>query len=192
MARRIGIYSGTFDPIHTGHIAFGKAAQDICQLDEVIFIPEATPRAKTAVTPLRHRLAMAEHATNAQDGLRAMTLQSAQFTIAATMPELYRLFPDAELSLLIGSDVARTLSHRWEGLDQLEGVGFIIGMRQGDEREEIEAITKQVASRYPVHFTFVPAQKATSHISSSTIRNGHVSHLPVEVTRYAQRNNLYG
>jgi nicotinate-nucleotide adenylyltransferase len=190
MKRRIGIYSGTFDPIHTGHIAFGKAAQHAGQLDEIIFIPEANPRGKTSVTPLRHRTAMAEQATDPHVGFRTVTLKSPQFTIAGTMPELYQLFPDTELSLLIGSDVARALD-RWEGLEQLAGVRFIIGMRQGDKVKEIEAIARHIASRHQIGFAFVPIQQTTGHISSSTVRNGDASLLPTEIAHYVRLNNLY-
>jgi nicotinic acid mononucleotide adenylyltransferase len=134
---------------------------------------------------------MTEQATRPHPGLRTMTLQSPQFTIAGTLPELYQLFPDAELSLLIGSDVVRALSYRWEGLEQLAGSRFIIGMRHGDEKEEIESITRPINSRYKIEFVFIPAQKTTGHASSSTARNGDIRHLPVEITHYIRRNNLY-
>ena len=191
MGRRIGIYSGTFDPIHTGHLAFGRAAQSAGQLDEVVFIPEAVPRGKTLVTPLEHRAEMIRQATAPHTGLRTLTLESPQFTLADTLPELQRHFPDAELSLLIGSDVARTLAYRWEGLEHLAGARFIIGMRSDDKKEDIEDITQPIQLLHQIEFVFVPAEKATSHISSSRARGGDHTQLPTEVVAYIRQNNLY-
>ncbi|HEU5121705.1 MAG TPA: adenylyltransferase/cytidyltransferase family protein, partial [Candidatus Saccharimonadales bacterium] len=67
--RRIGIYSGTFDPVHYGHIAFAASAIRACNLDEVVFLPEPQPRYKAGVTDIAHRLALLTMATAAQSNL---------------------------------------------------------------------------------------------------------------------------
>ena len=190
MTQRIGIYSGTFDPIHEGHIAFALAAKQACDLDEVIVIPEPEPRDKAQVSALSHRIAMATRATDAHSGLRALTLDSSRFTVDDTMPELRSLFPGAELSLLMGSDIARHL-HAWQGIDKLAGVRFIVGLRQHDTEKALDLAMHAALDPYSIEFVLVPAKAATAHASSSTARNGDVSHLPVEVQRYIQQNELY-
>jgi nicotinate-nucleotide adenylyltransferase len=190
MTRRIGIYSGTFDPIHEGHIAFALAAQQACSLDEVVFVPEPQPRGKTGVTDLVHRTAMIQRAIGTHPKLRAVTLRSSRFTLNNTLPELQHIFADAELSLLMGSDIARNL-HLWQGLEKLSDVQLIIGLRQHDTKEELTSVVHAVTSPYDIRFALVPARAATAHASSSTARSGDVGHLPAGVRQYIQQNNLY-
>ena len=45
--KSVGIYSGTFDPVHTGHVAFALEAAQVANLQKVVFLPEETPREKT-------------------------------------------------------------------------------------------------------------------------------------------------
>jgi nicotinate-nucleotide adenylyltransferase len=193
MPRRIGIYSGTFDPVHVGHITFGTAALRVCRLDEVIFIPEPAPRNKQSVTELRHRLAMLQYAVAPYPKLRALTLETPRFTIAETLPLLRRLFPDAELTLLIGSDAAKTLLYRWEGLEQLlPEVAFAVGLRGNDTRRDIAKVMKQVEFIYQhqVRHTAVPVLNVAT-LSSSSARNGDFAALPPEVKAYIHQNDLY-
>lgn len=193
MPRRIGIYSGTFDPVHVGHLTFGNAALHACQLDEVIFIPEPAPRNKTSVTDIRHRLAMLNLAVAPHPGIRALTLETPRFTIAETLPALRRMFPDAELALLIGSDAAKTLLYRWEGLEQLlPEIEFAVGLRDTDTPRDVAKVMKQVAFIYqqPARHTVVPVSKVAK-VSSSGARNGDFAALPPEVKAYIRLNDLY-
>ena len=58
MVKRIGIFAGTFDPVHKGHISFALQAIEAAGLDEVVFLPEPRPRHKQSVTDQSHRIAM--------------------------------------------------------------------------------------------------------------------------------------
>ena len=138
--RSIGIYPGAFDPVHAGHIAFAREAKRICGLDEVVFLPEPSPRGKQDVTRLSDRLALLR-ASLADEGLRVATLTSQQFTVHQTLPEIEQLFPDATLTLLAGSDVARTFQYRWPGLETLlMRVSLAIGLRGDDVPAEMHDI----------------------------------------------------
>jgi cytidyltransferase-like protein len=59
---RIGIYSGTFDPVHAGHMAFALQAMQEAKLDRLYFLPERRPRYKQGVEHFAHRVAMLERA----------------------------------------------------------------------------------------------------------------------------------
>jgi len=194
MERRTGIYSGTFDPIHPGHIAFAEEAMRVCGLDEVIFVPEQKPRGKEYVTDILHRIALIERATEAIAGLQVMRLASEQFTVEQTLPELHKAFGDSNLTLLVGSDIARTFLYRWEGLDTLlADVSLAIGMRSNDSSDEITNIMSQLERDYCnlIDYTLISTQDAD--IASSQIRNGtaDISRLHPGMLAYIQEHQLY-
>lgn len=191
--RRIGIYTGTFDPVHIGHTSFAAAALSACQLDEVVLIPENNPRGKQSVTDIAHRHAMLQLAVAQHDGLRGDTLSSPRFTIAETLPELRRRFAGDQLTLLIGSDAAKTLLYRWEGLEQLlPEVHFAIGLRSEDTASDITKIMKQVGLIYQHQPAYnIVNVHESSHISSSGARRGYTAALDPSVEAYIQKNGLY-
>lgn len=185
MARSIGLYPGTFDPIHSGHIAFALAAIEACNLDEVFFLPENNPRAKQHVTALSHRKELIKKAIQTYPSLRTIDVSSSQFTVHETLPELRERFVGSELTLLIGSDVARSIT-QWPKVDTLlKEVHLAIGMRAEDSEMEIKASLQSI----PTQVTFITTHLAA--MTSSQIRNGNHSHLNPEMARYAKIHSLY-
>jgi nicotinate-nucleotide adenylyltransferase len=191
--RRVGIFSGTFDPVHQGHIAFCLEALQACQLDEIVLLPERIPRDKQKVTGLPHRAALLHHAVEPFPALGVATLDTDQFTVRQTLPELQTMYSGAALTLLIGSDVVRTFSYRWDGLASLfESASLAIGLRHDDTAGEITAIMQQMESTYhvPVRYTLVGSQYPT--ITSSQIRSGNQSaHLSPAAANYIEQHKLY-
>ena len=186
--RQIGIYSGTFDPVHAGHIAFGLETLRQLQLDEVIYLPETIPRYKTEVTPLRHRLTMLELATAPYEGLRPLSVHSSQFTIADTLPELQQLFPDGQFTFLLGSDVLRSLS-LWPDIEELaQTAQFAIGLRDRDSTESLTPVLNSI-SALNLQYTLITT--SLSEACSSTIRTGDNDHANASIAAYARQNNLY-
>lgn len=187
MTLSIGIYAGTFDPVHSGHIAFALAASKACSLDKIVFLPEEQPRAKRRVTALSHRQALLEKAVQAYPNLYVTNVASPQFTVRETLPELRERFGDANLTLLVGSDVARGVS-QWPNADKLFGdVRLAVGMRSEDLDTEIQ--TRLQAIAIPIRATFVKTNFAT--IASSQIRSGDSAHFNPEVAHYADTHALY-
>jgi nicotinate-nucleotide adenylyltransferase len=194
MHKKVGIYSGTFDPVHSGHVAFAQVALQQCQLNEVVFLPESRPREKTGVTDMRHRLALLGHALANQPYMQAIELATDQFTVAETLPELQRRYPSAELVLLIGSDVVKTFSYRWEGLSTLlRATSLAIGMRAGDSLQEIAQTITNLEQELSttIHYQLLHTSEADA--ASSHIRSGkaHPSQLHPASQRYIRENKLY-
>lgn len=161
----LGIYSGTFDPIHIGHIAFADEAQRIGDLDRVIFMPEERPRNKTNATPIIARLAQVKTALYATDHA-VYQARHPRFTITETLAELEACYPDATLSFLIGADIVPSLAS-WPDIDQLlSRYQLIIGMRETHNRQHIEAILHQLDATYFIVTT------PYAHISSRQMREG--------------------
>ncbi len=117
---KLGLFGGSFDPIHLGHITPVRAARRELGLDRVIYLPTARPPHKPdrILAPAHARYAMVELALLDEEGLYAsaheLTLERPAFTIE-TLEHFRREMPDAELFLLIGGDSLADLHHwvRW-------------------------------------------------------------------------------
>lgn len=191
MKKRIGIYTGSFDPVHNGHLGFAVRALEAAKLDEVAFIPEKRPREKDNVTNLQHRFELLVRATEPYEGLMVRLLEPEQFCVRGTMPALREMFGDAELCMLLGSDVVKTFPQRWNNLDDLfANMELIIGLRKGDTRKEMKRILKSLDVRVKPRYTFVDSPIASA--SSTLIRHGDVVRdMPPEVMNYVRQHNLY-
>jgi nicotinate-nucleotide adenylyltransferase len=111
---RLGIFGGTFDPVHFGHLLLAESAREQLRLDEVWFIPAATPPHKRdrELTPAKQRLEMLELGIAGNEAFRVSTLEldrgGVSYT-ADTLRQILQQHPDAELFLLMGADSLRDL-----------------------------------------------------------------------------------
>lgn len=107
--KRIGIFGGSFDPPHIGHCIIASNAAEQLGLHQVIFIPAFIPPHKKhrATSSARHRLAMTRRAVRGDKRFICSDLEVRRKGVSYTVDTvraIQRLFPDAELFLLIGSD----------------------------------------------------------------------------------------
>lgn len=189
--KKIGIYPGTFDPVHEGHIAFAMAAQQAHKLDEIVFLPEAQPRNKPRASNIKHRLAMLNHAISPHTGFSSLVLDEPSFTVASTLPLLQRLFPAADLTLLVGSDVATTLPY-WPKVNTLlSAMHITVGLRAGDDMSELDHMFEKLSSDYhmPLAPSYITADQAS--LCSTDIRAGKITHSHTAIASYITSNNLY-
>ncbi len=176
-------------------MAFAQAAAQACELERVVFLPELLPRGKQHVTDITHRMALIQQTIADLPRLDALQLTAAQFTVEATLDELRTRFPDAQLTLLLGSDIVRTLPHRWKNLKiLLQNAELAIGVRHGDTVEAIETILSDIEQTcgMPVRYTCVCTAKA--ELASSLLRagTGDPSWLPgPEPLKYIRQHGLY-
>jgi len=190
--RRVGIYPGTFDPVHAGHITFATNTLTECGLDEIVFIPEHNPRGKAAVTAITHRHAMLVGALQDSTRLKTALVTTPRFTVKDTLPELQQLFPKAKLTFLIGSDIANTLTH-WDAIDSLmQEVSFAIGLRSSDTSAQVASSMQKLTYTHErqVNYTIIPGTTRL-HASSSAIRGGDYSQAPEKVSSYIRQYSLY-
>ena len=168
---RIGIFPGTFDPVHDGHIAFALESLKACRLDEVIFLPEHSPRGKHSVTSLPTRTEQLRQQIAPHPRLRVLELVSRQFTVQDTLPELRQIFAGHNLTLLIGSDIAHTFLYRWEGLEELlSEMSLAIGLRNQDTPDIIKRIIRQLESSHGLAIRHNIISTPHKAVSSSHIR----------------------
>jgi nicotinate-nucleotide adenylyltransferase len=168
---KIGIYGGTFDPIHHGHLILAREARETFGLDKIIFVPAAvSPFKKAPHVSAEMRLSMLRAAVQGEPGFVIDNCEVRRpppsYTID-TVDEIRKREHDAEIYLLIGNDNVRDLP-KWHRFGELEkAVRFVIleRTRTGnkhdyptlDRRIDISAteIRKRVASGQSIRY-FVP------------------------------------
>ena len=139
---RLGIFGGTFDPVHVGHLAAAAAARHALALDRVLLVVAGDPwqKAGTVVAPAVARYEMVAAALEGVDGLEASRLEldrpGPTYT-ADTVDALQR--PDREIVLIVGVDVAAGLSS-WHRVDDLRAaVTLGIVDREGEPAGPVPA-----------------------------------------------------
>ena len=190
---RIGIYSGTFDPVHSGHITFALQAMEAANLDKISFLPERKPRAKPRTEHYAHRVAMLSRALRPHPHFQVQEMVEIQFSVTKTLPILKKLFPKDELIYLFGSDVLPSIS-TWPNAYQLiKDAEIIVGLRNNDSRISIKStITnwKTQPKSVTIFDSYAP------HITSGKVRkairsNKQTSGLLSSVEKYSDNNWLY-
>jgi nicotinate-nucleotide adenylyltransferase len=182
---RIGIYGGTFNPVHHGHLILARQALEEFKLDRLIFVPAAESpfKIQNHTAPAGDRLAMLRLAIAGEDRFSVDPLEIERGGISYSI-DTVKMFrsrdPEAELFFLVGEDNADRLTewHRFEELKKL--VCFVVLSRS----EDFES------SEYPV-------VQRRIEISSTEIRNRvakqeSITYLvPESVKHYIEQHQLY-
>ena len=140
---RIGLFGGTFDPIHMGHLLVADAARERLPLDSVVFIPAGRPwlKAGREISQPEHRFAMVELAVRCHPNFEVSKIEldrpGPTFTVD-TLEQIRReLGPDDEMFLILGMDSLRELG-RWRRPAHLFDMCTVVGMsRPGYEDVEL-------------------------------------------------------
>ena len=191
-AHRIGIFGGTFDPVHRGHLEVAEAVRQALALDRMLLVVANQPWQKEGtrpVTPAADRYAMVEAATEGYPGLEPSRLEldrgGPSYTVD-TVDELHRAHPGSELVLVIGSDVVPDLP-TWREAGRLAGeVTLAVVGRPG-----------AAAAPVPPGWRSVGVPVAPLDVSSTDLRARLDAGLPVDglvpgaVMRCIARRGLY-
>ncbi len=199
--RRIGLYGGTFDPIHVGHVHMALSLREQCALESVRLIPCATPVHRTAPgASAEQRCAMVERAIRGVDGLeldrRELAREGGSYTID-TVREIrdeYGAASSVQWYLLVGMDAfAKLLSWReWRAL--LDEVVLVLAPRAGAQLSPIllrELARRQTRARAPQSGQIVRLEMPLIDISATAQRSRLAQQLPCpllhcDVAKYAQ------
>lgn len=146
----IGLFGGTFDPIHRGHIALARAAQEQFKLSRVLFVPANVPphKQKQPLTPFAHRYAMVVLATAAEKAFVPSLLEAPpefpgeklrganppvpmNYTIETVRRLKQSLRKSDQLSFLIGIDAFRDIAKWHESEALFQQCEFVVASRPG-------------------------------------------------------------
>lgn len=193
--QKIGIYSGTFDPIHEGHLSFAREAVKSQGLEKVFFMVEPSPRRKQGVKAFEHRARMVQLATADNPKFGSIILDQERFTTADTLPVLLERFRGAELCMLMGDDMVARLA-AWPRVEELlKNVSFIIGSRRLEPSElerHIGNITRANGAKMRSATIQAPRPDIASSNVKQALKQGKQSaDLPPPVGDYIKSTGLY-
>ena len=120
---KIGLYFGTFNPIHIGHLTIANHLAEHSDLDQVWFVvtPQSPFKKKSSMLDNYQRLEMVYLATKDYDKLRPSDiefgLKQPNYTID-TLTYLFEKFPDYEFALIMGEDNLKSF-HKWKNYEQI-------------------------------------------------------------------------
>lgn len=186
--RKVGILGGTFNPPHNGHMHIAQSVYEALALDEVRFMPAATPPHKEEDDSVsaEHRLQMVKEAVAEVPYFRAFDYEikrgGTSYTYE-TMRTLTEVEPDVDFYFIIGGDMVDSLS-TWYRIDELvEMIRFVGVQRPG---------TKNETSYDIVRVDIEPMDIASSDIRAR-LRNGQSieGYVPERVRRYIEEERLY-
>ncbi|HEY8527521.1 MAG TPA: nicotinate-nucleotide adenylyltransferase [Acidimicrobiales bacterium] len=142
MGERLGIFGGTFDPPHVGHLVTAVNVRYELQLDRVLLVVNDQPWQKIGtrdITPAEDRFAMVESAVGNVEGLEASRIEierGGMSYTADTLAQLQEEDPDRELFVILGSDAAQGLP-TWERADEVrERAAIVVVERPGSGEGE--------------------------------------------------------
>lgn len=185
----LGIFGGTFDPIHNAHLSVARAAADRFRLGRLLFIPSARPphRREGPFAGYEDRFAMVELACGEDARFEASRLE-AEGEVSYSIDTIERVaaeFAVRPLYFLIGADAFADLGTWWRHRDVIAAVTFIVvsrpgaryGIPEGAKVERLEDVSLEVSS---------------SEIRRRLGSAGESRDVPRAVGEYIRAHGLYG
>jgi nicotinate-nucleotide adenylyltransferase len=202
---RLGIFGGSFDPVHNGHLRLARECQRQVALDEVWFTP-------VAIQPLKkrgprasndHRVQMLNHAIESEPGQQApqsswrvCTLEIDRGGLSYTVDTLRRIreeLPDAELFFMLGADTLRDVP-QWREPEEIFRLSTpLIVCRPGQAMPDLSAIARYCNTAHkPQLVAMEPIDVSSSDIRRRMAAGESIAHLvPPSVADYIIQHELY-
>jgi nicotinate-nucleotide adenylyltransferase len=196
---RLGIYGGTFDPPHLGHLILAETAADSLNLSRVLFVPAADPPHKKpgdVHAPVEHRLIMVERAIagNPRFALSRVDVdRPGPHYSVDTLRLLRDEYPAADFVFLIGADSLRDLPG-WSRPQELIALAVLGVMSRPDAEPDLDDLERRIPGiRARVEWIAAPRIEIASHRLVEQIAAGRSVRyqVPDAVLDYIQQQALY-
>ncbi len=192
---RIGLFGGSFDPVHLGHLSLAHTALDSLKLDQIQLIPAGQPwqRPQLGASP-EHRLNMLRLATQGSDAVSINPIEIQRVGPTYTIDTLEALDPNHDYFWILGSDqLANFCSwHRWPDIAQR--VQLAVAQRPGSTLTAPDALSLWLSS-HQQKLLVIPFEPLD--ISATAIRQRIAQHIsahaliPKVVEQYIHEHGLY-
>lgn len=199
---RLGVFGGSFDPVHLGHLLVAESCREACELDEVWFVPAARSPHKLdrALAADEHRLEMLRRAIDGRAGLVVSDYELVRGGVSYTVDTLETLRrerPTAELFLLLGSDSLRDFP-LWRAPERIAELATLaVAQRGGRPSDESKEARRTLSEQVGVPVRCVEFAMPTIELSSSELRHRRAAgrsirfRTPRGVEEYIDQVGLY-
>jgi nicotinate-nucleotide adenylyltransferase len=200
---KIGIFGGTLDPIHNGHLAAASEVLYHYGLDSVIFMPAGAPifKLENDVSSKEDRYLMTALAISdcKEFEVSRMEIDRDKVTYTLdTLVELKKEYPDDELFFILGADSLNEI-HTWFGFDELFNYANFIAVTRplGIGDQQIAPVYPSETQKYidqgKITISEIPAMAISSSDIRARIESGHPIwyQTPACVVRYIDKHQLY-
>lgn len=190
--RRIGLFGGTFDPVHNAHVALARLALGELRLDELRWVPTGEPWQKArSITAAKHREAMVRIAMGDEPRFVLerceLERQGPSYTLD-TVRELQAHTPDASWFLVVGQDQYAGL-HTWRDWQELLGrVTLAVANRPGAAPRPDPQVLRVKHTAVPLPMMDISSTDIRARVAAG---QGIADLVPVGVARYIDQHRLY-
>jgi nicotinate-nucleotide adenylyltransferase len=197
---RLGVYGGSFDPVHLGHLLLAEVCREACTLDRVLFVPcgQSPHKPRGAAASGQQRVEMLELAVagNSHFGVSRIEIDRSgpSFTVE-TLRQLRAEQPHAELFFLMGADSLVDLP-LWREPHEILELATVVAVNRGGQacvsRDDLESKLGPIV-RERLQFVTMPAIE----LSATDLRDRAQSHrslrfrIPRAVEEYIRQHQLY-
>lgn len=193
--RRLGLFGGTFDPPHLGHLALARAVRDRLELDEVRFVVAHDPWQKSgsrSITPAAVRVEMVSALIDSEPGLAVDTREidrgGPTYTVD-TLESIRLEMPGTDLYLIVGADTASGI-HTWVRPDDVLALSSLVVVNRGTQTADLPPLAD--AARV-VHVSMDPVDASSTRIRAAVVSGVDVSEWTgPSVARVIATHRLYG
>ncbi len=190
---KVGLFGGTFDPPHLGHLCAAQAAASQVGLEEVFFVVANDPWQKSdqrVVTPAGVRMKMVEHLVAGQAGFkvddREIRRGGPSYT-ADTLEEIHSERPDVDLYLIVGQDSAATMSATWHRPNVIFDLATVVVVTRPQA-----ALPKSVLPSDSIYVEMNPVDVSSSQIRNLASRGESFAHLTSDsVAQFIVTHDVY-
>lgn len=200
--KRIGIFGGSFNPVHQGHTSLVRELLSKGCVDKVLVVPVFTPPHKSSkeLASAEHRINMLSLAFKSEIEEKLAEISEIETNNKTpsysfqTVKKLKEIYPNNELFFIMGSDMLLTF-RQWKNWEEiLKNVSLLAVSRENGDRNLLENEKKHLQS---LGGRVIICDIDIKEISSTEIRDKIKNNLPTdgilkeEVRNYIEKNNLY-
>ncbi|MBQ8132061.1 MAG: nicotinate (nicotinamide) nucleotide adenylyltransferase [Bacilli bacterium] len=179
---RLGIYVGSFNPVHNGHIKVVNYLIEKDYVDKVLLLPTPSYWDKQDLAPMQDRIHMLKYFEN--EKIEVDTIHNNYEYTYEVFRSLKKDYPNDELYLIIGSDNIEKF-HLWQHVEELLENKIIVVKR---DETKVEDYTKKFdTNNFIIVKEFIPIEESSTNIR----KNKDTSNLDKRVLQYITDNKIY-
>src|SRR5919109_4562595 len=196
---RLGLFGGTFDPPHVGHLILASEAKSQLELSRVLWTvtPDPPHKQDQPITSLEHRLAMVRLAIENDPSFELSDVELSRpgphYTVDA-IKLLAQQNPEAEIVPILGGDSLNDLPTWHQPKELLYAAHWVGVMRRPGEQTNLEALERELPGiSSKIHYVDAPLLEIASREIRERVAAGKPFryYLPESVYEYIERNHLY-